>query len=645
MQLQDNMTKVLDMNARLVESVEDLTSKNELLAAQVASLTTELSSSKHNVPSTQPTQPTQRAPNLLIGASTIRDIACTDPKRLYVVSRGGSKSGDILKILKEMKPNSYEDITIHVGTNDCTTRYPVDKICANFKEMATQAKRVSKTGHVSFSSITLSVDDLSAAAKGAEVNEGMKRVAEESGCQYICNQDNFLCRNGDINMELVAVDGLHHSKLGTERLIENLKLNDTACCRIGRSQRPGLDPQEKHSRPWRGTEPAAPGGHHRTGQRASHQASSNRPAATQYQASKSRTRPPGGKGPVHYGRNSSSHTRTNDISYQNIQSNGFCHFCGKSNHLRHVCRYGMPVTCFRCHRTGHKEKFGELYAWSDGEEGGPDLKPPYMYKDFIVSKASYPYHDESNHYRTTYKFKQTPLLFDNDHFWNSFEVVECPKDGHCFIHAVVVSYNSTVNSDKHIDEMNLLNLIKSHTMMKPQLYTPYIEEESVDILFSKMRKYVFDKCYKSVFGDIVVLIAATVLNTVISIIETENNILSKIKVKNPNNDDLNNVYVLKTAEHYDAIVCKNCLDNDVTLVEKKRVTAVTSPPGNPPDFCNFTDIRMHNGRAQVMLHDPSFTDKNVTQSSNLLNYHVTINFCDFIDIHEYLDDACEMFTR
>ena len=181
--------------------------------------------------------------------------------------------------------------------------------------------------------------------------------------------------------------------------------------------------------------------------------------------------------------------------------------------------------------------------------------------------------------------------------------------------------------------------------MKPQLYTPYIEEESVDILFSKMRKYVFDKCYKSVFGDIVVLIAATVLNTVISIIETENNILSKIKVKNPNNDDLNNVYVLKTAEHYDAIVCKNCLDNDVTLVEKKRVTAVTSPPGNPPDFCNFTDIRMHNGRAQVMLHDPSFTDKNVTQSSNLLNSHVTINFCDFIDIHEYLDDACEMFTR
>ena len=113
--------------------------------------------------------------------------------------------------------------------------------------------------------------------------------------------------------------------------------------------------------------------------------------------------------------------------------------------------------------------------------------------------------------------------------------------------------------------------------MKPQLYTPYIEEKSVDILFSKMRKYIFDKCYKSVFGDIVVLIAATLLNVVISIIETENNILSKMEVKNPNNDDWNNVYVLKTAEHYDAIVCKICLDNYVTLVEKKESHCCNMP--------------------------------------------------------------------
>ena len=80
---------------------------------------------------------------------------------------------------------------------------------------------VSKTVHVSLSSITPHVDDLSAAAKGAEVKEGMKRVAEESGWQYICNHDNFLCCNDDVNMELVPIDGHQLSKLGTERLIKN----------------------------------------------------------------------------------------------------------------------------------------------------------------------------------------------------------------------------------------------------------------------------------------------------------------------------------------------------------------------------------------------------------------------------------------
>ena len=59
---------------------------------------------------------------------------CTDPKRLYVVSRVGSKSGDILKILREMNSYSYEDITTHVGTNYCTRRYLVGKIWTNFSQ-------------------------------------------------------------------------------------------------------------------------------------------------------------------------------------------------------------------------------------------------------------------------------------------------------------------------------------------------------------------------------------------------------------------------------------------------------------------------------------------------------------------------------
>ena len=92
----------------LGESIEDLTSKNELLAAQVASLTTESSSSKHRA-----RNPRKEPPNCWKACLPIQDIAFTDPKHLYVVSWGAPNRVDILKMLKEMKPSSYEDITIH----------------------------------------------------------------------------------------------------------------------------------------------------------------------------------------------------------------------------------------------------------------------------------------------------------------------------------------------------------------------------------------------------------------------------------------------------------------------------------------------------------------------------------------------------
>ena len=86
-----------------------------------------------------------------------------------------------------MKEDSYVDVLVHVGTNDCSTKFPVEKICENLKDIATQAKRVSRTGYVTLSSITPSTDNQSAPAKGSEVKEEMKRVAKESGCVFVDN--------------------------------------------------------------------------------------------------------------------------------------------------------------------------------------------------------------------------------------------------------------------------------------------------------------------------------------------------------------------------------------------------------------------------------------------------------------------------
>ena len=278
-----------------------------------------------------------------------------DPSSLLVKSRGGAKTGDVLKSLKEMDTDSYGDVIIHVGTNDCATKCPTDKIFNNFRDISVHAKRVSRTGTVKFSSITPRVDNPVAAARGVEVNDGIRRIAEECECIFVCHQDNFLCRNGDINEELLSVDGLHLSKLGTERLISNLKLSSSASCRIGRSQRPGGDPQRP--KPWT-TTPAsrtqAPGAaqprRHQDRVPASHPSSVNDRHATT-----------GGRGYFKRNHGSTERGPKTNFGINNSTHSNYCQFCGEGNHRHHVCRFGMPVVCYRCHKGGHKEKFCDFY--------------------------------------------------------------------------------------------------------------------------------------------------------------------------------------------------------------------------------------------------------------------------------------------
>ena len=102
--------------------------------------------------------------------------------------------GDVLKTLKDTNTDAYADVTIHVGINDCATKFLVDKIADNIREISNHAKRVSRSGCVTFSSITPRIDNVAAAEKGITLNEQMKAIAEETGCLFVNNQDNFLCR-------------------------------------------------------------------------------------------------------------------------------------------------------------------------------------------------------------------------------------------------------------------------------------------------------------------------------------------------------------------------------------------------------------------------------------------------------------------
>ena len=136
-------------------------------------------------------------------------------------------------------------------------------------------------------------------------------------------------------------------------------------------------------------------------------------------------------------------------------------------------------------------------------------------------------------------------ILNRKSFWNDYDVIRCPGDGHCFVHAFVKSYNSSVPSDKHIEVNTLLKLIQTHTEMDVHLYAACFENENE--LLSQMRKYVFEKCYKYLFGDIVILITAVVLKVQINFIDLGNTQLRKTEIQIPVYDCLlHRVLVLKT---------------------------------------------------------------------------------------------------
>ena len=193
--------------------------------------------------------------------------------------------------------------------------------------------------------------------------------------------------------------------------------------------------------------------------------------------------------------------------------------------------------------------------------------------------------------------------------------------------------------------------------------------ESKHALLQQMKRYIFDKIYLSLFGDIVVFIAASALNVVVVVIEMKNDKLTKTEIKSRESDCTSKrLYVFKTGVHYDAIVpeTRPISGNDrinVALAanDKDTVKSFQNPLGfyaaemeikssdndvlnNSPSFCNFIDRGMCTGGAQVMLQDYSNMHTNVTHDSNSLHSYAMISFRNFIDIYEYLDDEYEMPT-
>ena len=118
-----------------------------------------------------------------------------------------------------------------------------------------------------------------------------------------------------------------------------------------------------------------------------------------------------------------------------------------------------------------------------------------------------------------------------DNFWENYIIWKSRGYGHCFVYAIVNSHNSQHPENQPLDTQSVFDLLKSETMNNMSVYTPYIRNESPEILIQEMDEYIIHKRYKSLYGDNVPIIEARALCVNVAIVSNFGNKPERLRIK------------------------------------------------------------------------------------------------------------------
>ena len=101
---------------------------------------------------------------------------------------------------------------------------------------------------------------------------------------------------------------------------------------------------------------------------------------------------------------------------------------------------------------------------------------------------------------------------------------------------------------------DLIKAIENETMQHRSKYSAVYENQSHENLFEEMKAYTIAKIYKSLFGDLVIIIVANILKINIGIVSGGPQGPKIQNIKTDSFENMKTVYVYKNDEHYDAII-------------------------------------------------------------------------------------------
>ena len=168
------------------------------------------------------------------------------------------------------------------------------------------------------------------------MNAKLADSAKRIGYIYVDNDSNFKLRNGQSDTNTLDHRGLHLSRSGTSRLLQNMNISHSIIAsKKDKSSSSSPAPSRKHRPTNHGTTQRGYNrGHY-------HRQDSDNKRDASYRMSRRQTR---------------TQQQQHEQQHYRGEYDG-CHFCGGLSHTRRNCRYGEPVECYKCGDLGHLSYF------------------------------------------------------------------------------------------------------------------------------------------------------------------------------------------------------------------------------------------------------------------------------------------------
>ncbi|XP_033127404.1 uncharacterized protein LOC117125116 [Anneissia japonica] len=223
-QIKKDMKQIKDENNSLKRENKKLKSELQAQTESIANLTTDA----HHEPAnkTEPIPGQERNSTLLIGDSIIKHINERGLCNTKFKCMPGAKIREIKENITHViqaDPAKFDTIIIHAGTNDCSINDAhLNNASKDIRDLVQDMKTKAPNTKLIISTICPRTDNQKFQERVDKLNNNFKEIATEEDCTIVNNDLTFKMSNNECEQTTLNRSGLHLSKYGTKKLLNNI---------------------------------------------------------------------------------------------------------------------------------------------------------------------------------------------------------------------------------------------------------------------------------------------------------------------------------------------------------------------------------------------------------------------------------------